>query len=150
VDTAYVIDANNRDRYPLVNPWTEEWQPLIHDIAVTDLTTSKTNPSPGETIQLNVTVKNLGNFTETFTLRLYVVGGQNISARNITLTAGSQSIETFQWTVPTTSGTYVVRAEAIPVPGEINTENNHHDITITVSGGGGGGGRPPRMMGDEG
>lgn len=150
VDTPYVINANNRDRYPLVNPWTQGWQPLIHDIAVTDLTASKTNPNPGETITLYATIKNLGNFSETSTLRLYVVGGQNISARNITLSAGGQSVETFTWTVPSTSGTYVVRAEAVPVVGEITTENNHRDITITVTGGGGGGGgQPPRMMGDE-
>ena len=27
-DTPYIIDENNRDRYPLMSPWTPSWSPV--------------------------------------------------------------------------------------------------------------------------
>ena len=146
-DSPYVINTDNQDRYPMMNPWTNGWVPDIHDIAVTNLTASNTRPNKGESIQIYVTVRNLGGFNETFTVRLYVIGGENIGAKNITLAPQTQSIESFQWNVPTTSGNYVIRAEVIPVAGEANTQDNQRDlIIIPAGGGGGGGGRPPLLL----
>lgn len=139
-DTPYTIDADNQDRYPLIEELSHD---LKHDIAITDLGASKTTVSPGETVQISVVVQNQGNFNETFTLSVYVVGGETIwGPTTITLSPSETSTQTFQWTAPTTTGNYVIRAEASTVPGEIDTPNNTREITITVSVGGGGGGCP--------
>jgi hypothetical protein len=109
--------------------------PGIHDINVTDITTSKDGCTPkltvGKTLttRINVTVKNEGNFTESFTLTVnavnattsIVVGTQPVN----NLLTGETRILTFTWDTTSASyGNYNITAYATPVPGETNTSNN--------------------------
>jgi parallel beta-helix repeat protein len=64
-DTPYVIGANNTDRYPLMNLWSP------FDILVLNVTPSKTVVGQGYSTNVNVTVANQGDYTETFDVTLY-------------------------------------------------------------------------------
>jgi hypothetical protein len=107
----------------------------IHDINVTDVTTSKDGCTPMPTVGktftmgINVTVKNEGNFTESFTLTVnatnattsIVVGTQTVS----NLLSGETRILLFTWdTTSATYGDYTISAYAAPVSNEVNTANN--------------------------
>jgi len=76
-DTPYEIDANNQDNYPLMNPWSP------HDIAILNVTSflpyNATAVYPGWTVNVNVTVRNEGEFNETFTVTAYYGGTHNSS-----------------------------------------------------------------------
>jgi hypothetical protein len=108
----------------------------IHDVAVTNVTTSKTGCTPmptvgqGLTAKINVTVENHGTFNEidinitAFALPMLpppiVIGSTNVS-----LTAGSSTIVTIVWnTTGASYGNYTISATATPVPGETNTADN--------------------------
>jgi thermitase len=107
-----------------------EWagvQPgAYHDVAVTDIAVPTNVAYRGWIININVTVANLGNQSETFTVKLYynttLIATQtvNIPESNVTLKI------TFAWN---TSGVplyvnHTIWAEAVAIPGEINTDNN--------------------------
>lgn len=107
----------------------------IHDINVTDVATSKDGCTPMPTVgqsltmRINVTVKNEGDFTESFTLTVnatnattsIVVGTQTVND----LLSGQTRTATFTWD---TSGfakdNYTISAYAWPVPGETDTADN--------------------------
>ncbi len=118
---------------------------LRHDLAVADISTSKTVAGEGYTLPINITVQNNGNFTETLHLKAYA-NTTLIHAQNLTLTSGTSSTTAFTWnTTGWAIGNYTLSAYIEPVAGEINTINNQlsykmiqilspndiHDITIT-------------------
>jgi len=71
-DTPYIIDVYyNRDRYPLMNPW------LMHDVAVTNCIPSKTVVGQGYSLNINATLANQGDHTETFDVTLHGDGEQS-------------------------------------------------------------------------
>jgi hypothetical protein len=107
----------------------------IHDINVTDVTTSKDGCTPMPTVgqaltmRINVTVKNEGDFTESFTLTVnatnattsIVVGTQTVS----NLLSGETRMLLFTWdTTSAAYGDYTISAYATPVPTEFDTANN--------------------------
>ena len=124
-DTPYIIDANNTDHYPLMNPWTAP------DISVTDFTTSKTVIGQGYTGLVNVTFENLGTKIEAF---------------NATFYANSSCILTLPFWLPMTNctlifswdttgfayGNYTISAYALPVHGETNTANNNMTVGVVL------------------
>jgi parallel beta-helix repeat protein len=63
-DAPYVIDSNNKDNYPLTYPWPS------HEVAITSAAPSKTVVVEGNDLNINVTVANLGDYTETFNVTL--------------------------------------------------------------------------------
>jgi parallel beta-helix repeat protein len=65
-DAPYIIDTNNRDRYPFMNPWL-----LRHDVAIINVVPSKTIVGQGYSLNINVTAQNHGAFTETFNVIIY-------------------------------------------------------------------------------
>ncbi len=67
-DTPYVVNENNTDHFPLMNPWSPP------DIAVVNLTSSKTGVGRGYPVSLDVTVENQGNKVEDFTMDIYLNG----------------------------------------------------------------------------
>jgi len=98
----------------------------IHDVAVTDISTNTRWCRQGDPIYINVTVENLGDFTESFDVRVYSVqtGG---SAEEIFI--GIEAVEGlepgdsenlfFIWdTTDAPVGSYLIYAEAMGVPGE--------------------------------
>ena len=106
----------------------------IHNIAVTNIICEKTLIEQNETVTINVTVVNNGNFTETFELTLYY-DSVEIDIQTITLNMGESKVLTFRWnTTGVTLGNYTLKAAATPVPNEINIEDNIYilDYPVTV------------------
>lgn len=130
-DTPYAIDANNTDRYPLMNA---RW---IHDIAVTNLTISKTVIGQGYNATINVSVQNQGNLNQVFELTLYA-NTSVIQTLSIYLTNGSSTARTITWkTTGWTKGAYTLKAFVTIVPAETDTADNtfvYGIVKVTVPG----------------
>jgi parallel beta-helix repeat protein len=97
----------------------------IHDIAVSNVTSSKTVVGEGYTLNVTVTVENHGGNTETFNVTLYANSTIIGSQENLILTSDNSTMLTFTWdTTGFTKGNYTINATATQVPGETNTEDN--------------------------
>jgi len=95
-----------------------------HDIAVTSVHPIKTIVGQGYTMNINVTVANQGDFTETFNVTLYA-NTTTIETKQITLTNGASTTITFTWdTTGFAKGNYTIWAYAWPVQGETDTADN--------------------------
>lgn len=98
----------------------------IHDVTVEDVVPSTSKVYQGEVVSINVVAANRGNFTESFTVNVYA-GDFMIGQKNITnLEINNVATLVFSWN---TSGVapnqeYTIKAEALPVNGELNLENN--------------------------
>jgi hypothetical protein len=99
----------------------------IHDVAVTNVTSSKTVVVEGNSASVNVTVRNEGNYTETFNVTLYgelLWGWENDTFplyvfTGVTLTPGSTVTLTVSITLPAFLwGICLLKAIAGPVPGQ--------------------------------
>jgi parallel beta-helix repeat protein len=122
-DTPYIIDANNRDRYPLMVP--------KHELVVS--LTTPTFLKLGSSSSLAAIVTNKGSSEEkNVELRLLINGTIANSTTISLLQAGNSYTLTYLWT-PTVEGTYNVTAYAPPVFGEALTENNQQTIFVNVS-----------------
>ena len=117
-DTPYIIDENNRDRYPLMNP-------PAHNIAIISAIPSKTEVYAGQTLNITVVIKNKGTITETFNVSAYY-DTTIIETRTVTnLIPNTQTTLTFIWeTMGVTPGTYTITVIAHPVIGETETGDN--------------------------
>ena len=129
-DTPYIIDENNRDRYPLMEPTA------IHDVAITNIIPSRTIIGQGFNFQIDVQATNKGNRIETVNLTIHI--NTTIITQTINLTLGTKNIT---FTINTTNwakGSYTLNAYAWPVPDENNTDDNNLTyngiIIITVPG----------------
>jgi parallel beta-helix repeat protein len=129
-DTSYVIDGNNTDHYPLI------LNPLVpaHDIAVNNVTSSKTVIGRGFSGNVSVYVGNDGQSAETFNVTAYanttVIGTQQVNNLNAT----GQMALTFMWnTTGLAYGNYTISAYAWPVPGETDTSDNDRATAVHVS-----------------
>jgi parallel beta-helix repeat protein len=124
-DTAYAIDLNNADHYPLMSPWTPP------DIAITSLTTSKTVVGQGYAIMVNATFENRGNQIES----LNVTTSANstvIDSEPITLAIGNRTLS-FKWnTTSFVYGNYTISAYAEPLPEETDVSDNTFTLNIAV------------------
>jgi len=130
-DTPYVIDENNTDRYPLMNPrWT-------HDLAVTNLIISKTVIGQGYSATINVTVQNQGSQTQIFNITLYA-NTNVIQTLQLYLLSGKTATRTITWsTVGWTKGAYTIKATVTIIPAETDKADNtfvYGIIKITVPG----------------
>jgi len=98
----------------------------MHDISIIRLEASKTT--------VNVTVQNNGAYTETFNVSVYytLMTDPLIGTQTITLEPDTNATLTFTWKPPQ-SGRYEIRAEAGPVIGEINTQDNISKIHIYIN-----------------
>jgi hypothetical protein len=109
----------------------------IHDIAVTNVTSSKTVVGQGYATNIIVTVQNQGNFTETFNLTAYA-NATLAASQNITLSSGNSTNITLTWnTTRFVYGNYTLSSYAWPVPSETNTANNNRtdgSIVVTIPG----------------
>lgn len=98
---------------------------MIHDIAVLNVTPSHTSVYIGATINVEVFVKNHGNYNESFNVTLYYnssIAGI-ISVTNMEIGAIRKLV--FQWnTKDVAEGNYTLSAYASVVQGEINDINN--------------------------
>ena len=115
----------------------------IHDVAVTNVTPSKTVVGQGYSTSINVTVENQGDFTETFNVTVFynetaitLPNGKNHTTT--TLTSGNSTTITFTWnTTGIAKGNYTISAYATPVSGETNLDNNTFVdgwVVVTIKG----------------
>jgi hypothetical protein len=106
----------------------------IHDIAVTSVTVSKTTAAIGESVTVTVVARNLGNFTESFSVTAKYattdIGTQTVS----NLAKGQSRTLTFTWTTTDLSvGTYTISASASAVTNEADLTNNSlEDGSVTL------------------
>jgi parallel beta-helix repeat protein len=134
VDTPYIIDVNNRDRYPLMIPWVAQ-----HDVAITNVTSCKTVVSQGYSLNMNVTAANQGSYVESF-FDVYVYASNlsstyQIGLQTITLNPYETAVLTFTWdTHDLAKGNYTLWAYAEPVVNETETaDNTYTDGVVTIS-----------------
>lgn len=101
---------------------------LIHDVAAVSQVPSRWSAIQGEIITINVTVSNLGNFTETFNVTCYY-DETPISYQTVTeLSPGASSNLIFQWnTTSVPPNTYYIKAfaDSSRVIDEIDESNNN-------------------------
>jgi hypothetical protein len=131
-DTPHVIDGNNKDNYPLVQPWAPP------DVAVLNVTASKTVVGQGFSVDVNVTVANFGNKVEGFTVIAYgstsnvriqvvqpPVPWRFVLYSYVTLNGNSTAEITFTWnTSDFAKGSYNVSGFTEELPDEVNMTNN--------------------------
>jgi hypothetical protein len=102
--------------------------PIIHDVAVTNLTScyNSTILAQNRTYNVNVTVTNEGGAAETFTLTLYWNTTNLINSTIVTLNVGETKGVQLDWnsTGYARYKSYKLSAYATPVPGETDTADN--------------------------
>jgi len=99
--------------------------PVWRDLTVADIAASPTSVPAGEPVSVNVTVRNLGNLTETFNATAYYDSTAFGTRTGLTLDAGAYSVLAFTWdTTGVAQGTYALKAAVTFVPGENDTTNN--------------------------
>jgi len=127
-DTPYTIDENNQDNYPLLNPWTPP------DIAVVDVTPSKTLVGRGLTLRINITTKNQGSKIELFNVTACANTTTINTLTNIILKSGNSTTIIFAWnTAGFAKGNYTITATATPLPGETDTTDNTRACWVVVT-----------------
>ena len=113
------------------------------DIAVINVTLSKTVVGQGYSMSINVTVENQGDCTESFNVTVFynetaitLPNGKNHTTT--TLTSGNSTTITLTWnTTGWIKGNYTISAYITPVPGEIDlSDNNFTDgwVFVTIQG----------------
>jgi len=110
--------------------------PIVeHDVAVTNVTSSRTIAYQGYTIvDIYVEVTNEGMFSETFSVATYS-NSTLLGNQTVTLAPNSNTILTFSWNTREASyGYYTLSANASQVPDEILLDNNSfEDSTVMVT-----------------
>jgi hypothetical protein len=105
-----------------------------HDIAVTNVTPSKTVIGQSYSLSIYVTVENQGDTIETFNVTLYA-NITSVATQTITLSGGNSTTITFTWnTSGFAKGNYTIWAYAEPVPDETDTEDNTYTNGIVYVG----------------
>ena len=104
----------------LVSPW-----PYLHEIELFNLTILERIPKVGEPVHIQITIRNNGYFTETFTLylnytRLY---DPLIGAQAVTLALGESVILNFIW-IPEMTGRYEITAYTSEILSDAKPQNN--------------------------
>jgi len=105
----------------------------VHDVAATSQTTNVTLVEQGKGVRIDVTVKNLGNYTETFDVTVYY-DDTPIETKTVSnLDPGDETIVTFEWnTIMVSPETYFIKAfvDSSRTITEFN-EMNNNCTTIT-------------------
>jgi len=138
-DTPYVIDEKNQDKYPFMKPYP--WS--SHDIGIAGITTSKTVVGQGFNLNINTTIINYGDNTETFNITVYsnetaitLPNGENYTT--VTLASGESTTVAIAWnTSGFAKGNYTISAYAEPVLGETDTADNNFTggwVLVTIPG----------------
>jgi len=118
-DTPYTIDNDNEDRYPLMTPVR------THDIAVIDVDVYSYVVYVGWMVEVNVSVRNVGNFLESFNVTAFcnntVMGTYTVSNLPV---GGVLTITFLRNATGYAYGNYTISAVADYVLGETNTDDN--------------------------
>lgn len=108
--------------------------PLWRDLAVTNAVASPTSVPAGESVSVNMTVRNLGNFTEIFNATAYYDSTAIGTRTDLTVEAGVDKVVTITWdTTGVAMGSYAIKAEVKIAAMENDTTNNVlTDGTVTI------------------
>ena len=130
-DTHYVINENNIDHHPLMNPWTSP------DAAVLNITTSKRFIGEGYSAYLTAVVENQGGKVENLNTTVYV-GQVNVTFQTFLLMSHNSLIHTFSWdSTGFSKGNYTLSIYVEPIEGEEDLADNtmYYDwVFITIPG----------------
>jgi len=129
-DTPYVIDSSNQDNYPLMVPWTPP------NLAVLNITASKTVVSQGYPLSIIVTSTNQGNKIEALKVRVYA-NTILIGSLETMLVNGPSIVFWFSWDTSNCSQAYVISANVTPLEGETDLSDNtlvYGVITVSCAG----------------
>jgi len=149
-DTPYVIDSNNTDYYPLMKPYPT----YIHDVALTDIEADRSLAYQGWPVNINVTVKNKGDFDETsvkITLYYDIASLDVVGTQIVSLLVGESRTITFTWKTTDVSlhydyDTRSYRRYTITAVVSMSADNNPTNTISTTSTADGN--ITVRMMGD--
>ncbi len=98
----------------------------IHDVAITDVTTSTDWAYQGWPVSVQVTVSNLGNVSEAFSVTAYYDNNIIDTIPVANLPSKFSTVLTFNWnTGGLAENNYTISAQASLVPFEYNTTNNY-------------------------
>jgi hypothetical protein len=105
-----------------------------HDVAVTNVTSYKTVIGRGYCSTINVTVANLGGYSETFNVTAYANATVIATIANINLAGGNSVVQTIVWnTTGFAYGNYTLKAVAENVLDANISNNNFTDGWAIVS-----------------
>jgi len=109
----------------------------FHDVVINSVTASKTVVGQGYSMSINVTVKNQGNYTETFNATAYA-DTTAIKIKTVTLTIDASTTITFTWnTTGFAYGNYTISAFVTLAPSETNNwtgQFTYGTVLITIPG----------------
>jgi hypothetical protein len=107
---------------------------LIRDVAVTNVVPSRSWAYAGWPVDINITVKNLGNISETFDLNATYDGNLIGTVTIINLPPNGETTVAIPWnTLGVPEGNYAITGKASTLPYEINTTNNVYvDGTVQI------------------
>lgn len=108
--------------------------PGNHDIAVENITISRSVVGQNFTLLINTTIENQGGFTEIFNVTVYR-NNTIITQTEVTLTSGNHTVITFSWnTTGVAKGNYNLSVYAWPVLGETDlADNRFADVWVRVA-----------------
>jgi hypothetical protein len=138
--TAYV--SSNYKGETDTNNTTFELIP-VRDIAVTNLTLSKTVVGQGYSMNITVTIENQGENSESFNVTVYcnetaIILPDGKNHTTVTLPSGYSTTITLMWnTTGVAHGNYTISAYAWPLTGESDLEDNTYTngwIVVTIPG----------------
>ncbi|HKZ94440.1 MAG TPA: DUF2341 domain-containing protein [Candidatus Bathyarchaeia archaeon] len=111
--------------------------PLLHDIAVINISPSETSTGRGYFLPINVTVANQGDFTEDVNLTVFA-NDTAVDTLSVTLGRGQSSTVNASWnTTGFSLANYVISSYATPVLGETDISDNTLNSTnvfVTIPG----------------
>jgi hypothetical protein len=126
--------SNRYDNYDIYHKNSDEI--VIHDVATTEITPSKTLVAQGESLSIDVVAENQGDEAETFTVECYA-NSTLLGSEIVSLANQSSTTVTFPWDTSSFSpGPYVMSANASAVAGEneVNLDDNRlTDGTVNVA-----------------
>lgn len=106
----------------------------IHNIAIVNVVPKEAIIEQNQTMPIDVTVTNEGNYTEAFNVTLHYDSAE-IGFQTLTLEAHESRTLTFEWnTTEVPYGNYTLSAHASAVPGEVDNQDNTYivDYPLTV------------------
>jgi hypothetical protein len=108
---------------------------LFHDVAVLNVTASSHFAYIGDVVDINVIVKNFGNYTESFNLTVLTDAVAFKTSLVQALAPSSERTLVFHWdTTQVREGNYMLSASASNIPDETNYDNNRYvDGTVTIA-----------------
>ena len=121
-----VNEADITDNYFVDGTVEVKYKPAIfvHDIAIIDINISKNSLYVGELLQINVTVINKGNGTETFDVRAYYDSTLIGTLQCSSFAPHALTTFTFEWNTSSVHEGFYEIGSSAPLEDDVNTSDN--------------------------